>query len=141
MQMMNDHSLIYCVEIKQVSPLVTVMWHSRNIPYQARHYEDLMEHEKPLWRKQVAQFLWHNRNDLTRFRTAQILLYRSLITFPNIQTAHIEIKMICEFLAVHKKLDSGATERKCTNNLQYNEPKNMGQLLSLETFPETNSVT
>lgn len=28
-----------------------------------------------------------------------------------------------------------------TNNLQYNEPKNTGQLLSLKTFRETNSVT
>lgn len=76
-----------------------------------------------------------------RFRTVQIVLYRSMITFPNTQIAHAEVKMICEIMAVQELLDSGATRKNNTNNLQYNEPKNTGQLLSLKTFPGTNSVT
>lgn len=39
-----------------ISPCVTVVWQSRNIPYQATHYEGLMEYEKPLWGNNLPSF-------------------------------------------------------------------------------------
>lgn len=47
---------ISCVEMKHISPCVTVVWHNRNIPYQATHYEGLMEYEKPLWQNNLPSF-------------------------------------------------------------------------------------
>lgn len=50
--MTNNLPVISCVEMKQITPCVTAVWH-RNIQYQATHFEGLMEYEK-----QFAQFLW-----------------------------------------------------------------------------------
>lgn len=54
--MTNNLAVISCVEIKLISPCVTVVWHCRNIPHQAAHYEGLMEYEKALWENNLPSF-------------------------------------------------------------------------------------
>lgn len=44
------------LRMRQISPCVTLVWHSRKIPYQATHYEGLMEYEKPLWETNLPSF-------------------------------------------------------------------------------------
>lgn len=69
--MANNFPVVSCVEMKQISPCVTAVWHSRNIPYQAANYEGLMEYEKPLWENNLPSFCGKNRNDSQGFKTVQ----------------------------------------------------------------------
>lgn len=69
--MTNNLPVISCVEMKQISPCVTVVWHSRDIPYKATHYEGLMEYKKPLWEHKLPSFCGKTemiQKDLERYK-------------------------------------------------------------------------
>jgi len=94
--------------------------------------------------KQFSQSVWSYRDDSERFSTVQILSYKkpdNVSKTPKI--AQVEIGMICEIAAGPETSGFRSNGKNNTNNSQSSEPKNKnpGQLLSLKTFPETNSVT